>query len=178
MTHACLHHCHHLNVRSQRGQLAGCPIDVLLCRKYRESLPPDTERDAISQALATIFDVDKISDRIDRVVLTEATIQQDLTRVKALLQDALPEADWIRLDDIEFSHDWSGIKLALIFAAEHPHLQAAVGLVIGADDAKLTLGHIAYVNANRFCHTLQSSVNVAGRSYQRADQLPHLAAAS
>jgi len=155
MTHTCVHHCRHLGLRAHREQSADCPVDALLCQKHRDLMPPDAGRDAITQALVTIFDIEKIPSNVDQLALAQAAIKQDMASVEALLQEALPAVDWIHLDDIGLGHDWSGIRLALIFAAEHPHLQAAVGLVIGANDAKLALGRIDYANPEEFCRSIE-----------------------
>lgn len=146
----CVQHCSQLMLRSRSEQQGVCLADPLGCRQSREPLSDDDERKAIKSVLEEIFQLEKIIEEIDLVKLVEVIHTQDSEKIDVFSSDLLPPVNWVKLDDIGIGYDWNGVKLAVICAVTHPHLQAAVGLVIGINDARLTLGRIDYADAEAF----------------------------
>jgi hypothetical protein len=148
---ACLQHCRYLNLRSDGESPDTCPADSPNCHKYRGLLQPDPEREAIERQLKQIFNPDRVTQRSDLVELAEIILTEDHDAIRHWLNDILPVVDWIRPHYVGIGNDWGGTRIVAVCDIDHPHLRASVGLVVGIDQTRLTLGHIDYADAAEFC---------------------------
>lgn len=174
---ACLQHCRYLSLSQNGDQTGFCVDNALNCEKHRKKFRSDPERKAMENTLKQFFRLDQLSDRIDIVELIEAIMAPDKKSLDQLLDNGVsPRADWIQADYAGVGSDWGGTKVSLVYRIDHPHLKAALGLVLNASEVTLTLGRIDYANAAAFCRLTPTTMvasypktgHVAGRAETKA----------
>lgn len=143
----CVFHCRQLMLRSTSERRGLCQAAPAGCQKYRERSSVSADRQAFEAFLRELFDVDNMAANVDLATLVEAVHAEDNERINAQLRQVLPRADWVRLDAIGIGYDWAGVKIAVVCALTHPHLHAAVGVIVGVNQARLTLGHVERADA-------------------------------
>lgn len=156
MKSVCVCHCQQLQLRSTSEEQGVCLAAPINCLKYRQQpATVDDNRQACEVFLRALFDIDNIASHVDVFDLIQAIHTDDRARINTHMREILPGVDWIQLDDISIGSDWGGIKIAIVCSLTHPQLRAAVGLVVGNDSAKLTLGRIEHLDTILMSRTLK-----------------------
>ena len=152
----CVQHCQQLQLRSTSEQKGVCLATPINCLKYRQQ---PTEVDdychACEEFLQALFDINNIANHVNLIDLIQAVHTDDRERINAYMDEILPVVDWIQLDDIGIGSDWSGVKIAIVCSIAHPQLRAVVGLVVGNDSAKLTLGRVEHLDTTLISKTIK-----------------------